>query len=373
MLKRWRAAPVPLAPLAPAGPPPPALRDDPLIWGEARIDEGAPAVERHCDVAFLPLDPAVWFEDDPRWGVYGADGALIDAAAHRVGPDAQLKGQSPTLAFDFEALPERVGDEALIYGGPINPHYGHFLCSTLSRLWIVARDGLQGRRVVFHCAEKPADLLQDRPFVADIFGALGLTPDDMVFLKRPTRLDRLVAPRPSFREQAFASRAYLHIADRVGRALAGHLPEDRAAPVYLSKTRLPNGVGRMIDEPLIEEVLRGGGVEIVHPERLPLSEQIGLFRRRRVVAGNAGSQFHTAVFAPGRSRNVCLCARSAVNSNAVMFDRLRDQATLYLHAGEPHKEIFRQDGFLAQTRFAEPRRVAEALLEAIWREDALLD
>ena len=342
------------------------------VWGDARIEEHAPAVERHYDVVFMPTQPTVWFEEDPGWGVYGADGALIDAAAHRAGPDGQLKGQSPRTDVDVAAITDRVADETLVYGGPINPHYGHFLCSTLARLWWVARDGVAGRRVVFHGAGKPANLFRNRPFIGVILGALGLTPENVVFLKRPTRLDRLVIPRPSFLEQAFASRAYLHVADRVGQALAGELPEDRAGPVYLTKTGLKEGVGRVIDEAMIEAVLAAGGVEIVRPETLALGEQIGLFKRRRVVAGTAGSQFHTAVFAPGRSRNVVLSVRPSINSNAVLFDRLRGQQTLYLHAGEPAEEVRDLDGFLSQTRFADPRGVAEALLEAIWREDALL-
>ncbi len=348
------------------------LRECDHIWGGTRIHDHALAVERHYDVVFMPTQPTVWFEADPGWGVYGADGALIEAAAHRAGPDAQLKGQSARTAVDVGAVADRVVDETLVYGGPINPHYGHFLCSTLARLWWVARDGVAGRRVVFHGAGKPANLFRNRPFIGVILGALGLTPENVVFLKRPTRLDRLVIPRPSFQEQAFASRAYLYVADRVGQALAGDLPEDRAGPIYLTKTGLKEGVGRVIDEAVIEEVLRAGGVEIVRPETLSLGEQIGLFRRHRVVAGTAGSQFHTAVFAPGRSRNVVLSARPSINSNAVLFDQLRGQATRYLHAGEPAEEVRDVDGFLSQTRFADPRGVAEALLEAVWREDALI-
>lgn len=348
------------------------LRECDHVWGGTRIDEATPAVERHYDVVFRPWNPQVWYEQDPTWGVYGADGHLIDAAAHRVGPGARLKGQSLVSDGDIDAVSERVADEALVYGGPLNPHYGHFLCSTLSRLWLVARDGLAGRRVVFHGSGRPADLWRDHAFAGAILGALGLGPQTVVVLKRPTRLDRLIIPRPSFQEQEFASRAYLHVADRVGRRLAGDLPRDRAGPVYLTKTGLKGGVGRVMDEAVIEAVLRKGGVEIVRPEALTLADQIGLFQRRRVVAGTSGSQFHTAVFAGGPSRSVCLSARPSINSNAVLFDGLRGRATRHLHAGEPAEEVRDRDGFLGQTRFADTRRVAQELLDAIWREDALV-
>ena len=349
------------------------LRECDHIWGGTNINEAAPAIERHYDVIFRPWRPDRWFEQDPNWGVYGADGHLIDAAAHRVGPGAQLKGQSSISDLDINTVSERVIDETLVYGGPLNLHYGHFLCSTLSRLWLVARDGLAGRRVVFHGSGKPTDLLSDYPSAGAILGALGLGPQTIVILKRPTRLDRMVIPRPSFQEQDFASRAYLYVANLVGRRLAGELPVDRAGPIYLTKTGLSQGVGRVKDEAVIEAVLRKGGVEIVRPEALMIREQIGLFRRQRVIAGTNGSQFHTAVFAEGRSRNICLSARPSINSNAVLFDQLRGQATRYLHAGEPAEEIRDKDGFQGQTRFANTRRVAEELLDAIWSEDRLLD
>ena len=323
-------------------------------------------------MVFRPWRPSVWFEDDPDWGVYGADGRLIDAAAHRIGPGGRLKGQSEVSDLDIGLISERVVDETLVYGGPLTPHYGHFLCSTLSRLWLIARDGLAGRRVVFHGGGRFADLLRDRPFIGVLLGALGLDPQAVVVLRRPTRLDRLVIPRPSFQEQDFASRAYLHVADLVGEKLAGALPRDRAGPVYLTKTGLEEGVRRVENEGIIESVLREGGVEIVRPEALPLSEQIGLFRRRRVVAGTGGSQFHTAVFAEGLSRNVCLSMLPSVNSNTVLFDRLRGQSTRYLRADEPVEEIRSHGGFQIQMRFADTRRVAEELLDAIWAEDALI-
>ena len=50
----------------------------------------------------------------------------------------------------------------------------------------------------------------------------------------------------------FASRGYLHIAELVGDRLAGGSAEARAGPVYLTKTGLQEGVGRVLDEPIIE-------------------------------------------------------------------------------------------------------------------------
>lgn len=349
------------------------LRDSDQIWGGVELREAAPAVEKHYDVLFLPLNPNIWLEHDPGWGVYGADGSLIDAAAHRRGAELNLCGQSLRTEVSLADVRERVTDETLIYGGPLIPHYGHFICSSLSRLWLIARDGLAGRRIVFHATANIRQELASHRYFREFLGALGLNLSNIVVLQRPTRLDRLIIPRPSFLEQNYVSREYARVVGAIGRALGGEVEVRRRAPVYLTKTGLADGVTRPKDETLIEDRLRRGGVEIVRPETLDLPNQIRLFSDRRVVAGFIGSQFHTSAFAPrpAPSRNVLLTASPLLISNFVLFDKLRDQPARYVYPESGVTELKNRDGFLTQAVFADPARVADELLETIWAEDAL--
>ena len=349
------------------------LRECDQRWGDCAVVGDDPAVEKHYDVVFMPLNPNIWFEHDSNWGVYGADGSLIEAAAHRREPDGRLHGQRERHDFELNNIRERVVDETLVYGGPLIPHFGHFICSTLSRLWWVARDGLAGRRVVFHGFGPVRHELAVRPFLAALLGGLGLSADNLVILRRPTRLDRLIVPKPAFQEQRCASRAYNYVADRIGTALCGERLIERRRPVYLSKTGLQTGVWRFVNEAELQARLVDAGIEVVHPETLPVADQIDIFRQRRVVIGTTGSQFHTCALAPAGGRNLCLGNSNTVVSNFQLIDALRGRSSRYLYPEGDLTAVRTSAQFLSEFEIADPSRVAAELLEAVWREDALID
>ena len=65
--------------------------------------------------------------------------------------------------------------------------------------------------------------------------------------------------------------------------------------IWLSRSKLK--YGRVLNEPYIEERAQALGFDIIHPEKIPLPEQIRLIATSAAVAGFSGSQFFSAFFA----------------------------------------------------------------------------
>jgi len=302
------------------------------LWGSATLIESDPAEEFCHQAIYVPFKTDVYFERDPEWGLYGRDGALVEAAAHYRGPGKQIVGQSVSTQLTPRGL-DVVG-EALVYCGPVMLHYGHFLTTTLPRFWHAASSARRRLRLLCHAHHPPAKWFE-RPFVAQTLGAIGIGPDDFVWLDHPAVIRRLWIPRPAMREQHFVHRTFDVLATTIGRVHGTHLEARGDRPVYLSKTRLALGITRFEHEKVLEDYLAVRGFEIAHPEELSFADQLRLFARARAITGTLGSGFHTCLFLDRPSRIVPLAPVDTLNTNYVLIDRLKGNDSLYLYPVTP--------------------------------------
>jgi capsular polysaccharide biosynthesis protein len=289
---------------------------------------GPDPVEDVCrDVIFRPFDPALWL-GDPKWGVYFSDGRLVDAAAYRRLPRRDLVGQSENIGALASPLPRVNG--TYIYGGPIIPHYGHFLTAALPRFWHILRDGPPDAPILCHSIERPEEWFT-RPYVSAIFGRLGLTPANFAHFREPVVLSRLRVPRPAFEEQHFAHEVFGALARAIGEPFAAGAKE--AGPVYISKTQLRSGATyRLMNEQTIEAMFQARGIRIMYPEQMTVADQIGMLASASTIVGTVGSAFHTTLFCGHPKRVVGLAYDRAINANHALVDKLTGNQALYVHA-----------------------------------------
>ncbi len=323
-----------------------------------RVLAGTPGIEVFEDVIYRPwLGTPI--DEDTSWGIYGSDGALIDAAAYYWGPGKHLLGQSQRQEVTGS---EAFADQTMLYGGVYIDHYGHFLLSTLARLWpFFGHD--DGLPILMHGAG-PAEWLR-RPHVAEILGALRLSPDRLTRFTEPTRIRRLIVPRPSLIEMGHVYPAYLQTMRAIGRRLVGTFASARDGPVYLSRARLPSATQGFEDEEALEAVLTRLGVEIAYPETLSVAQAARLFATRRVVAGTIGSAFHAALFCPHPSPMVILSPSPTVNTSFPMLDQLAGHNVRYYHADCDEFGLDISRRLWRSYRLRDPVRTAGELLAAI--------
>ncbi len=324
------------------------------VNGDEFILRERPTTVEVEDAVMLPVTRGSWYDSDHGWGVY-KDGRLVSEAAYRRGPGDMLVGQ----AAENHTQPVAVApDDTYVYGGTVQPHIGHFLLSTLSWFWTDRRDA----KIVLH-GYVPAAALFTLPFVQQIFGALGLTPDHFVHFDQPTRIRRLIVPAPSFIERRLAHTVFGELCTGIGETLLAGRPRQSGPPVYLSKERLAAGIWRIGNEAALSERLAAAGVETIFPETLSLAEQIDLFRSRTVI-GTMSSALHLSLFSPEPANMIALGRENLIESNFHLIDRLKNHRSRYFYPTAQVNLGYGASGLLT-CDLTDPVGVAEDLLRLL--------
>jgi capsular polysaccharide biosynthesis protein len=176
----------------------------------------------------------------------------------------------------------------VLYLGQALDHYGHFLTDSMARMWAALN-------VRLPCVMLDMSRLSGR-YSSEILAALHLS---VVSPTAPTIYRTVWVPYPAFTRHGQpapeADAAHL----RVTAALYHpDRPKRWVKPVFLSRSRLTSMM-RSTDaetEAALEQTIAEAGFEIVHPETLPLAEQIAIFNESPTIVGMLGSAFHTALF-----------------------------------------------------------------------------
>ena len=294
------------------------------LWGTAEINQSNPIVTCFHDVIYFPFSDTVFFDRDSQWGIYDKSGYLIKEAAYTRGPEENLVGQSQYRVIDPNDKISDAPCDTYIYGGLFIPHYGHFLITSLARLWGFIYEKAEDTNVLFHSTHESGDHFKIN-YSGMLLRSLGLSPANVIRFREPTRIKNLVVPSRSFLEQKSAYHVYADLCRLIGsRLLGSEVQCSNDTPVYMSKTKLPIGVAKIVNEQEIEEALRNKGFDIVYPEQLSIKEQIDLFMTRTRIVGSAGSGFHTHIFVPNPPKMLCIHYKNILNSNFVMLDKLND-------------------------------------------------
>ena len=308
------------------------------------------------------------WNDEPRWGIYARDGRLVDAAAYYRGPGKLTVGQ--TMWVDRAAIPAGdAPDETYIYGGIFIQHFGHFLLSSLGRFWPFVDNALRARlgpyRILCHGMSGP-DHWWTFPYKAEPLQALGIPKERLAWFAEPTRVRRLIVPRPAFEEHNFVHDAYVRLTREVGtRLLRGGGPVVPAGPAYLSRTDYPQISQGFDEEATLSAAVAGLGVQVVFPEALSLADQIRMVTGRPVVAGFIGSAFHAAAFSPDPARLLMLSPTHVIGANFGLLDRAAGLRAQYFHVGGKLLDVSNTARIINRFRMGDPDGAARDLLGLI--------
>jgi capsular polysaccharide biosynthesis protein len=180
--------------------------------------------------------------------------------------------------------------------GPGHETYGHWLVDFLPRLWVLNQAGHDLATLRYLV---PADL---RAFGLELLRLCGIRDDQLVLYRHWQELPR-------------AEHLLLPTGLRLGDRLAPCLPAATAFWVARLKRTTPlprppaaralylrraGGSRTLRNRDQIEAMAEDAGFTMVQPETRSVPEQIALFTRARIIAGEYGSALHNAIFAaPG--------------------------------------------------------------------------
>lgn len=322
-----------------------------------------PGIEIHEDVLYGPITDHGW-HNDPLWGIYDRSGRLIDAAAYYRGPGKNTVGQSAHI--DRTTLQaDDAPDETYLYGGVIIQHFGHFLLTSISRYWPFLNhslsDTLRPYKILHHCVFGEEHWWK-LPYASAPLEAIGLSQDRFVHFSRPTRIRRLIVPRPCFEEHNFVHTVYLDLARTIGTHLLGTGTPTQEGAAYVSRAHYHPITQGFENEQGLVNVLEAFGVEIFYPETMTFADQVRLFARRQVVAGMVGSAFHAAIFAPNPANLLFLSPAALVNANFDLLDRVGRLRTEYYFADSRLLEVGAKGRIYSRFELNDPLLLAKQLL-----------
>ena len=188
----------------------------------------------------------------------------------------------------------------------VRGHFGHLVTEQLSRFWAWSRAREFDRSVkAVVTINKGHDL---RGWESEIYAAGGITPQDVVFLREPTRLERVISGTPMLSNPHYVHPSIADTWRAVGDRLAATAADSDVPEQFFCSRRLNKRSCH--NTPEVEELFAAQGFAIVFPEDYSLGEQVRLFRKARVIGGFAGSGLFNLCYA-GDSKRVIMISSTA--------------------------------------------------------------
>lgn len=263
-------------------------------------------------------------------GVIGADGHFVDLSHCRY--TSAKRWTLPCTPDPDVPVTDMPG--TWLYGGVLDPAFGHCIIESLSRLWVLDHLDTPPDGIVFLPAvhrsfyQRPKRYLAATQAVFDAFPGL---PTRRACPTQPARPERLILGAqgmgggefspgaPEFR--AFIKRHFLpDVAPAGGENL------------YVSRARL-SVMGNLMFEDRIEALFAANGYEIFHPEAHSLTEQVARYRAARRIVTVEGSALHVIAYAlaPDQPVEIGIIPRRTTGNTASFVAQLHWQSAARVH------------------------------------------
>jgi len=190
--------------------------------------------------------------------------------------------ESPQSSFNQDGsvilrgyLPDRVTvkrDETVIWGGSnMQSHFGHILMELFSRLWYTTENP-NSFRIVFQQQWLP-------DFAYDLLDLAGIGKKSVLLITEPTQFKSVIIPEQCL--YLHSARSSLPKIKTVFDSIRANVPKAGSDKVYLSRTKLGKKTAHLSGEEYFEQFYADHGYQIVHPQLLPIAEQISVISAAR--------------------------------------------------------------------------------------------
>lgn len=223
----------------------------------------------------------------------------------------------------------------VLYLSYLPDHWGHFLTESTSRLWARLSHPELSRMAGFFCTIVNSSLESKySQFLRHFDLFIG---ENVYSSSEPVRLRKCFVPVASFSNRGEAYSAHRAVFEHVSRAYVKASDSNSSRPVFLSRTKLVNGTGRILRREIeIDSILSKFGAIVVYPEQLSLEEQIILFNIHNIFIGCWGSAFHNLIFSlqPASCITDVICSNASIG-NYLMFDAILGNVANYVDCLAP--------------------------------------
>lgn len=205
--------------------------------------------------------------------------------------------------------------------GEVRHHFGHVMTEHLSRLWAwpEAKAADPDLRALVSSGRRHTELAE---WQAALYEAAGVAREDIVTIREPVVVDRLVAATPMFSMPTYVHPGIAEVWDRIAAALEAQAKGiDIPERIFVTRgRRLKRWCHETVE---LERILGEHGYAAIRPERLPISHQVVLFRRAKAIAGFAGSGMFPLMFAAEPKPVLLIRSQGYTASNEYLIASVR--------------------------------------------------
>ena len=296
---------------------------DSIISRDFCLDEPFELSRAYENATILPLR---WIEESKseyldgllEGGVCTSDGSFV--AGQNRANTKKITNRSCVRGYD--AGPNIVHrNEEVIFGGILVGHWGHTLLDSTSRLWYSVSHLQDSRKTVF--VTFPNQEFRYQKF----FSLAGLTEDKYEIITVPTEFSRVIVPaESSFSSTGYFTPQWITFFDAIVR----NVKPSKYKKIYLSRTAYE--IQNLIGEEYFETFFQEHGYHVVHPEQLPIEEQISLMAGAESVASTIGTISHLALFCQPNTEFIILNRSHNIVKMQIAIDQARQLNAIYVDA-----------------------------------------
>ena len=186
-------------------------------------------------------------------------------------------------------------DEDVVFAGVLYHHFGHTLVDTFARLWYLVEHPDFEKAVFVDC---PFEFASDfDPF--SLIDLMGFPREKFEIITHPTQFRSVTVPDEAF----FPFSGWAPQFAEPFRLIRDHIEPANVEKLYFSRRAYQQAddgdlfKSQILNEEYYESFFERRGFEVVHPEQLPLREQIALVAGAKELVSTLGTMTHLLLFA----------------------------------------------------------------------------
>lgn len=180
-------------------------------------------------------------------------------------------------------------DVDAVFVGNVYPQFGHFLLEHMNRAYAVLDKKYKNAKFVLI---NNKDVNPVPNYMFELLELLGVKRENILIVNETTQFRNVYVPVQGFNIPVYSSVAFGKIYDAIAKNVKS--PKQTFDKIYVSRTAMKTR--RTFGEKTVQKIFEKNGYKVICPETLPLTEQIGLVKNARVLAGCAGTALHLALF-----------------------------------------------------------------------------
>lgn len=293
------------------------------------------------------------------FSLYGENQQIIsESSFYRGVPDYNLLNASVTTNIHPRRIKNILVHDLYFWLGVVHQHFGHFMVSSLSRLWALKS---QPKKIkIAYLGESP-DHLFKVPHIAYIFNQLGIKKHQLKNITETTLFKQIVIAERSFNENHSISYMYKKTLERIYPSLSNNSLQKEY--IYISKSRLLRGVRSIENEYQLCDYLTSKGIKCIFPEQLSFIDQLKLWQTNQNFVGFSSSAFHMAAMF-GNKNIIMINDSYGASSNHMLGDMVANNNTLNIYSPQMiHKG--KTDNFSSVTQISDIEKFGDSIIEVI--------